>query len=154
VHGSGATWTTVIAQRTHQRLGLNTAAAALLRYRRFRPLSKSASCLASVTAWARRRGLRTDRWPNHRADRRARCSSARRAGLLGALTVGLYGVIPGDVAAGLVFTLIVGLLSARRHRDPSPLRVGSRCREDGGEVEVAEGVRGEEGGDLLDMCAA
>src|SRR5215216_7846175 len=41
-----------------------------------------------------------------------------------------------------------------RHSDPSPLWVGSRCREHGGEVEVAEGVWGEEGGDLLDLRAA
>jgi hypothetical protein len=40
------------------------------------------------------------------------------------------------------------------HSDPSPLRVGSRCGGDGGEVEGAEGGRGEEGGDLLDVRAA
>src|SRR5579859_212098 len=39
-------------------------------------------------------------------------------------------------------------------RSAAPLGVGSRFRESGGEVEAAEGVWGEEGGDFLDVRAA
>src|ERR1700677_3132767 len=45
---------------------------------------------------------------------------------------------------------IIQLCGARK---AARLRVGSRFIEDGGEVKAAEGVWGEEGGDLLDLRA-